>query len=469
MTDKVETSYDVLIVGGGPAGQAAALELAAVGARCAVIDEQARPGGQILRQPPVSFPAQNWVDENSYRPLRQQLRVFENQAAIAWLGRRSVIGLQPGPQGHSLTTSGADGLQELSAAHVLIAAGCYDMPYPAPGWTLPGAMGAGAMQTLLKAQGIVTGEPIVFAGTHPLMLLIAAQISRSGGKVAEVAFDRSFATIGKSMIRHCATALRNGSLLSEAGKAMMELRRAGVPVRFGRPLQEITGADRVTGAVFGEADHPETTPCGSIGLCYGFLPQSDLPRQAGLAVRWSSPSGGWATCHDQWMQSSVEGVWVAGETTGVAGAPIARDEGRIAGLGIAAALGLITNRDATRRAGPFRQSRKAAMRFAAMLDDIADPTQALDRVTASNTTICRCEKVSASAVRETLGSTTDVNAVKRITRCGMGLCQGRNCEHMLIRMSAAAEGRPLETMKGFTGRFPARPVSIADLLDKPLP
>ncbi|WP_160737492.1 NAD(P)/FAD-dependent oxidoreductase [Altericroceibacterium endophyticum] len=462
------TDYDALIIGGGPAGQAAAIELANLRLRCAVIDEQARPGGQILRQPPASFEASHWAEEASYRPLKQQLHQFETQSGIDWLGRRSVIGLQSDGTSHSVLISGANGLQQFTAPHVLIAAGCYDLPVAIPGWTLPGAMGAGAMQTLLKAQGILTGERIALAGTHPLMLLIAAQIHAAGGTVAEVAFDQPFTRFAKAMGRNLGTGLRHAGLLAEAGKAMLTLRRAGVPVRFGRKLQGIIGREQVAGAIFAAGATEEQIACDSIGLCYGFLPQSDLLRQAGLAVEWAAPAGGWAARHDDWMQSSTPGLWVAGETTGVAGAPIAREEGRIAGLGIARALERITPEDAAEQAKSSRTVLRKMAGFADLLAGLADPREALTRIQPPETLICRCENVSAAAIGDVLRETQDANAIKRITRCGMGACQGRSCEHALLRMIARETGQSVGQQPGFTARFPARPVSIGDLLEHDL-
>ena len=453
------TEVDVAIVGGGPAGQAAALILGRGGARVAVIDEQARPGGQILRQPPAAFTLPRWMTGASYRGLRQQLAAFEALSEVRWLGNRSVIGIDGAIDAFTITTTTSTGVERIGARRVLIAAGCYDLPVAIPGWTLPGAMGAGGLQALVKAQGVLPGDRIALAGTHPLMLIVAAQIVAAGGAVAEILFEQT----RRSMLANLGGAVPAAGPLRDAARALVQLRRAGVAVRFGQRLLAIEGADAVAALRVADRDGRERRlACDAVGLCYGFLPQSDLPRQAGLAMRWASPTGGWAATHDEWMRGSIPGIAVAGETTGVAGAPAALQAGRIAGVGLAADLGLIDLPAACAIQSPAARAWRRARRFAATLDRIADPGPTLARL--SETIVCRCEDVTLATLNAAIGAAPEVNAVKLATRCGMGLCQGRGCEHLLTRLVAAHCGVTPDTLRPFTPRFPARPVRIGDLL-----
>ncbi len=433
--------HDVAIIGGGPAGQAAALALVGRGLSVAVIDEQPRPGGQILRQPPASFRVPDWLPGRSYAALKQQLARFE-ASGTHWLGGRSVLDITPG-------RLLLDSAETLTAKHILIATGCQDLAVPLPGWTLPGVYAAGGIQTLLKSQQLLAGKRILLAGTHPLMLVIAEQILQAGGKVAAVLFAQPRATMIAPLLNPAT--LRRAHDLIAGGGAMRTLRRAGVPVRYRVALESITGTTEVDTA------HTSAGPiaCDTIGLCYGFVPQSALPRMAGARVEPAGPAGGWRATHDTWMRSTRPGLSVAGETTGVAGAAAASASGTIAGIGIALDLGLLTPQKAEAKAKPARAALARHRAFAALLDTIADPRAYLPSPE-PDTLICRCEDVPYAAIQSAPAGSA--NSIKLATRCGMGRCQGRNCEPTLLRLIGN------EADPGFTPRFPARPVAIADLI-----
>lgn len=450
-----EMIRDVVIVGGGPAGQAAAIVLQEFGLKIAVLDEQPRPGGQILRQPPRRFEVPDWLAGRSYLPLKRQLARFEALGAVEWLGSSSVVDVAAVEGGFAVHALGADGLRELTARRVLIAAGCQDLAVPLPGWTLPGVYAAGGIQAFVKSQQIVPGRRMVLAGTHPLQLLIADQVVRAGGQVAAVLFAQRLHDMARTLMRRSAAALLHLGDLSAAAAAFVRLQRGGVPVRFGQAVEQVVGDTKVR-AVMVEG---RAIDCDTVGLCYGFVPQSALLRMAGVAMRRAGPAGGWAAAHDDWMQTDRPGMFVAGETTGIAGAPAAMAAGEIAGLGIALDLRLIGIDEAGRRAAPVRRRHARRLAFAALLDAVADPTGDLP-APSPDTIACRCEDVTFAELDAAIAQGASANAVKLVTRCGMGVCQGRNCEPTLLRrLEAAGHGSD----PGFTSRFPARPVMIGDV------
>lgn len=447
---------DVCVIGGGPAGQAAALVLDGLSLDVVVVDEQARPGGQILRQPPAEFRVPNWLAGREYTRLKAQLARFEKCGA-RWLGRHGVVEVRPEGDGYVVLADGAEGMRAIHARYLLVAAGCQDLAVPLPGWTLPGVYAAGGIQAFIKSQQIVPGESIVLAGTHPLQLMIAAQIVEAGGNVAAVLFAQPRGAMLRTLTARPAAALGHLHLLTSAAGAMRTLRRVGVPVRHGAALVAIEGEERVQAARLASG---EAIACDTVGLNYGFVPQSVLPRMLGAAMRAAGPAGGFAAVHDGWMRASVPGLWVAGETTGVKGAPAAMAEGVLAGLGIALACERIGQNEAERRAAPARARHRRLRGFAALLDAVADPRPWFPPL-ATDTLVCRCEDVTCAEVRDALDMGS-ADSIKRFTRCGMGPCQGRNCEPSLLRMLADA-GRGDD--RGFAQRFPARPIPVADLAD----
>ncbi|WP_448502843.1 FAD-dependent oxidoreductase [Sphingomonas sp.] len=433
----------VIVIGGGPAGQAAAIALASHDIGSLILDEQPRPGGQILRQPPAGFTVARWLPGASYRALKAQLAAFEGSPRCGWRGAVSVVGLAREGDGWSVTL---DTGERLAAAHVVVAAGCQDLAVPLPGWTLPGAMAAGAIQAFVKSQQIVPGRRFVLAGTHPLQLVIAAQIVAGGGEVAALCFAQPRARFA-AMLSAPLAALRRAPDLAAAAAAWRTLRRARVPIRFATRLEAIEGQHAVTGVRTGTG----SIACDTVGLCYGFVPQSALPRMVGAAMRAGGPAGGFATIADDWQQSSLPGLYVAGETTGVAGAAAAMAEGAIAGAAIARALGhAVPDPRGARRALAHHR------RFARLLDHIADPRDFFPAL-APDTVVCRCEDVTLAAIDAARPGSA--SSVKLASRCGMGLCQGRNCEPSLLRLLDDPRD------PGFTARFPARPVPIGALAD----
>jgi D-hydroxyproline dehydrogenase subunit alpha len=448
--------YDLVIVGGGPAGQAAALALDGHGLAIAVIDEQLCPGGQILRQPPREISVANWMTGKVYAPLLKQLKQFEAASGIDWLGGRSVLGLaNDAGDGFALPVSGRDGVATIRANRVLLAAGCQDLAVPLPGWTLPGVYTAGGIQAFVKSQQIVPGHSIVMAGTHPLQLLIAAQIVAAGGTVGAVLFAQKRRTMVRQLVGHALRAAREASALFPAGAAMALLQRHRVPVRFGEGAVAILGTDRVEALRSTKRD----IACDAVGLCYGFVPQSALPRMAGAAMAPAGRAGGWSAACDAWFRTSVKGLYAAGETTGMAGAAAARTAGTIAGIGLAIDFGLMSQEEADKRVSSLRSERARHLEFADLLDTIADPSDHFPAIEAE-TIVCRCEDV-ARATLDPLLDGRSANAIKLASRCGMGLCQGRNCEPTLLRM--LAESGKNDADRGYTARFPARPVMLGDI------
>lgn len=452
---------DIAIIGGGPAGQAAARQTLAAGLSTTMIDEQARPGGQILRQPPAAFAVKGWMAGRLYRPLRHLLAQTEADTRLDWRGSTSVAGIERIDTHFRLTLSGAHG-GTLLARRVLIAAGCYDMPVAMPGWTLPGVMSAGAVQTMLKSQQVVAGQPIVLLGSHPLLLVLATQILDAGAEVTAVLMPQTYGRMMRAALPHLAGAMFAPSPLIAAGAAMARLRLAGVPLMMGvRPIG-FTGNGRLEAVDYAWRGRTHRIAAQVAAVSYGFLPQSDLPRQVGAAVRWARPAGGWETLCDGAMRSSVPGLYVAGETTGVAGADAAMAEGEIAGIAIALDAGAQPASDMARA-----QARRARLQpFIDLLRAVADPRDVWPQPT-PETLLCRCEDISIAQVEATmarLSPMADTSAVKHRCRIGMGLCQGRSCEHALVRRIAAAQGCDPDAVAPFRVRFPARPLPVDDII-----
>lgn len=471
---------DVAIVGAGPSGLAAAEVMREYGLDIAIIDEQPRAGGQILRQPPRSFRVDHWLQAKLYGRAKAVLHSMDDSMDVQWQLGSTVLGIMPHSayrtsanrsSGHELWIQGPSGCEVLHASAVLIAPGCYERPLAFPGWTLPGVMGAGAIQGFVKSQQFVPGNRFVLAGSHPLQLVVADQLVAAGADVAAVIFTQRL-RVASAILRDPIMMLQHTRQLAETAGILWRLKRAGVPVMFGSTIVRVEGSDVVERAIVAallpdgkiDWDRTETMECDRVGVCHGFVASSELARQAGARVGWHEHEGGWLADHDEWFESSVAHLFVAGEITGVAGADAALEKGRIAGVGMLRALGRIDTLKAQRLARPARRQLRRINRFAGALNRLARPPQSLTNETMTDdTTLCRCESISRGEFQRQLRMNPHVasaDAAKLLTRAGMGMCQGRLCGDNAARLIARERGLSMAQVGTFQAQAPVKPILL---------
>jgi NADPH-dependent 2,4-dienoyl-CoA reductase/sulfur reductase-like enzyme len=413
---------------------AAALAASLDGASVALIDEYAAPGGQIWRRrfdevaaaAPPSLP-------RSGRDLCAALAdsdVTVLSGATVWAAPEPGLLLLTGP------------VASLRAGAVVLATGAYDRPVAFPGWTLPGVMTAGGAQALAKGQGVVPGKRVLLAGAGPFLLPVAAQLTAGGAEVVVVE-----ATRRRDWLRAGPRMLRYPGRLADYLSYRARVRR----IVWGHVIVRAEGDDRVRSATIAPAG-PDWAPSGpertyevdAVCTAYGFTPSVELARALGCDL------DGEAVAHDEEMRTSVPGVFVAGEAAGIGGADLALVEGEIAGH---AAAGRGSTRDLTAR-------RAKLAGFARILDDLFDPRPGLVGLANADTVLCRCEDVTAAAVDAAVaGGATTMSALKIVTRCGQGPCQGRTCERLVCER--------LPEPERFSARAPIRPIPLDVLMDSP--
>lgn len=476
----------LVIIGAGPAGLTAAEKACALGMHVTIINEMPRPGGQIYRQPPKEFRVKNWLPGKSYDKGKDLLKRVSKLKNIQWLCNTVAAGISiinksgdPSEQRYTIHVSNEKGLNEIVADAVLIAPGCYDMAVPFPGWTLPGVMAAGGIQGFLKNQNIIPGSKFLFSGTHPLQLIIADQIYSNGGKIAGIAFSQSIFCMLKRMLKKPYAVTNNLKQLLGIAKIIIKFKLLGIPIYFKKIIvnaegeRSLNSADLASISGNGEIDFDKKTTvnCDCVGLCFGFLASSELPRQLGAQSSWSASRGGWIINHDEWMQSSIKNIYVAGEITGVGGADMAAVEGEIAALGVAYNFGLLDKDEAQKEAVKPRAQLAKQKLFATMLSDISYPgDKLLLQLLKPDTTLCRCEGVTVKGFQEALSEHPHIesaNAAKLLSRVGMGFCQGRYCYYHASLIMQKMRNRSTENIGAFKSNFPIKPITIADIVASP--
>ena len=461
--------HDLVVIGGGPAGVASAATAASHGLKVALIDERVTLGGQIFKRVGPGF------DLNTKKSLGKDYSRGSDLISelehpnVSIFTSTTVLTIE---NGQVITSHPDQGVRAFDYKFLIIAPGAYDRPVAFPGWTLPGVMTAGAVQTIVKTQRISPGKRIFFAGSGPLALAFSAQLISLGAPVFKVIESAPFPT-PSNILRLALRVGGNLDLARDAAKYRSALLKARVPFKYGRIIVRAEGAGRVESVTHAKADKDwnpipgteVTEPCDAICVGYGFFPSHELFRLTDCAFDYDENRGGFAVVKDQWGATSVDSVYAVGDGTGVTGSYSAVAQGRLAALHIASRNGKLDSAQLEREAKPFQRELRARNKFQQALNHMFDVGPGIYRLATPETVICRCESVTRSAIDPIIDSTDDVSVVKGYSRAGMGLCQGRNCQRHIAAMIADRHGKPMADIAFQTPRFPVKPVEIGSIAD----
>ena len=389
MTREVQRRFDVLVIGGGPAGMAAAARAAECGSRVGIVDDNFNLGGQIWRgasDEPQGTESSTWAER------------VRRSGATALCGLRVVHQ----PEAGVLLAETLDGFCELAYGKLVLATGARERFLPFPGWTLPNVMGAGGLQAMVKSGLPIRGKRVVIAGSGPLLLAVAAYLRRHGAVIPVICEQASWGTLTRFGL----------ALFTWPAKIAqgLQLKRDLAEVPFAANSWPLAahGQQALENVTIFRAGKIETIECDYLACGFHLVPNIELPLLLGCAA-----INGCVQV-DDFQQTTVPSVFCAGEPTGVGGVELALVEGEIAGL---AAAGRTTEAKTL-----FRQ-REKARRFAHLLDRTFRLRSELKALPLPETVVCRCEDVPCSRLQQH----TSWRAAKLHTRCGMGPCQGRVC------------------------------------------
>lgn len=460
-------THDIIVIGAGPAGISAALTAAEQGLRVLLLDEQARPGGQIYRHITAVSPAHATRLGPDYQhgsSLTQRLAasaVGVRYGALVWAVDRDLT-----------VTVQQDGRSFQARAPQLIAAtGAMERPSPLPGWTLPGVLYAGAAQILLKTAYSVPSGPAVLIGGGPLLLLVACQLLDAGAHVAAVV-ETSPPSNRWDAIRHLGGALQAPSYLIKGMGLLLRLRRAGVPMFTGATEVRIEGQECASAVVFQGSGKKQRIASDTVLLHHGVVPNTQLSRFMRVQHRWDEQQLAWHPVVDDGYQTSLAGFRIPGDGAAIAGALAAEASGAMAAVAAMQAIDHIDSVEAAALAAPWRAQLQRHQHIRAFLDALYRPPPWL-YAPSDDTVVCRCEEVTAGRIREMahLGC-QGPNQTKFFSRCGMGPCQGRQCGITVSQILATALDRPMQEIGSYRIRAPLKPIpleSVAALADGPDP
>lgn len=388
-------AYEMVVVGAGPGGIAAATVAAEAGMSVCLLDGNPAPGGQIWRGLRTET-ARSAPHGRAYAAWTARLHASGCTVLCGW---QVVSAPYPGV----LRLEKAEESRDLRYERLILATGARERLLPFPGWTLPGVMGAGGLQALLKAGLRAEGKRIVVAGTGPLLLAAAAGAAQAGAQVVGIYEQAPLSQLSGFAL---------SALFSAPGKlaegAAYRWRTRDAEYRLGAWITRAAGKDRVEQVTVSDGVRGHTIACDWLACGFHLVPNLELPRLLGCAIE-----DGFVMA-DGAQQSSVPGVACVGELTGIGGLDKALLEGQIAGW-TAAGRPAKAQRLSRALRGQLRfvHSMNRAFALRAELRTLSEPA----------TVVCRCEDVT----HEALLRCTSRREARLHARCGMGACQGRVC------------------------------------------
>tara|TARA_R110002110_G_scaffold12206_6_gene58212 strand:+ start:1167 stop:2561 length:1395 start_codon:yes stop_codon:yes gene_type:complete len=453
------STYDVAVIGAGPAGLAAASAAAGSGLNVCLLDEQRSPGGQIYRAIETSglkTPAilgSDYADgADIVRRFRTSGATYQDQAMV-WMVDRT-------DEGFDIAFSLPGGQKQISAKRLIVATGAMERPVPVPGWILPGVMSAGAAQILLKQSGITPSGEIVLAGSGPLLFLLASQYVKTGVKITAILEtttlrDRIYA------LQHLPKALRGSAYLRKGLAMLSELRRAGVPILSGIADLSILGGKSAEQVRFTHRGSIRQMVADTIVLHEGVIPNTQLPMALGCRMIWDKSQLCWRPELGRFGLTSEAGIYVAGDGGGIDGAKSAALSGELAGLGVVQDIDKSKMSGNSSRAADLEKKLEQDGTVRPFLERLYRPHLSLP---ADEAIVCRCEEITAGEIRRIAASgCPGPNQMKSFCRAGMGPCQGRMCSLTVTRLMADVQQTDPSEIGHYRLRMPIKPVTVAEM------
>ncbi|CAB4948675.1 MAG: NAD(P)-binding protein [Actinobacteria bacterium] len=455
---EIELSPDVLIIGAGPAGMSVAAKLGNANKNVLLIDERKASGGQYFKQPAKDFKISEARLDSQYRKGKALIRKFESSGAKS-LFNLKIWGVF-GPEkflGYDDTNR-----YVITPKHVVIATGAFERGLVFPGWTLPGVLTTGAGQSLLRSYQVSPGNRVAIAGNGPLNLQLAAELIRAGVDVAAIAESAKLFTL-KNLILGGALFVRSPKLALTGVGYLLTITKAKTKILSGHIVAKVEGDEKVESASFNKlaGSGSQTFKVDAITIGYGFIPSNEIARALGCAHEVDKRWRYLGAKKSFYGSTNVPNVWIAGDGSGINGAQVAQTSGNLLADALLAQEGIRKSLSGriSNLVNNFRLRNQLG--FQKVLWKIFDAPIFTDELAEEETVVCRCLSISYAQIKSGISEDTlSAGASKRISRVGMGRCQGRYCSPVIQKLISENSGYELDERSGFAPQMPIKPVEI---------
>ena len=453
----MQDQWDLVVVGAGPSGLCAASAAAENGLEVLLVDEQEMPGGQIYRKLGAANADQRFLQAEDRKAGTAIIQRFFNSGA-EYQPNTTVWFAEPG----RILCSYEGKAQEIRGQYLVVGTGAMERPVPFPGWTLPGVMGAGASDILHKDAGLPPQGPVVIAGNGPLIPLVASHLIAQKVEIAAI-LDTSPLPNKLTSAIHIPLALADTPFLLKGAKMMAKVILSKTRMISG--IKGITAqGDGKLERVMAVSDKKNYDFRAATLLVHnGVIPRTHFSRMMGMDHAWDVRQRYWYPLVDKNGKSSLDKVYVVGDTAFVHGAQASACKGSLAGIDIARSLNMISTAEARVQRRRVNREMFKALAPRKFADAWFAPAKTLYDVE-DETLVCRCEGVRAGDIRRAVAEGChEVNDIKIRTRCGMGPCQGRMCGPALAEIAAIALEREVPNVGVLNIRPPLRPTPFGQM------
>lgn len=451
---EVET-YDLVIIGAGPAGMAAATAAGKAGLKAVVLDEGHLPGGQIYRNVDESTPNRRTVLGSDYT-VGEQLTASLRASGIDYFPESTVWNISS----NRFVDYSRNGTSfQIKAGFILAATGTVERPCPIPGWTKLGVTTIGALQILIKSAGLIE-ENAVLAGSGPLLWLVACQMVAAGAPPIAVVETTPKGRLSAAL-PHIFGAARGHRYLRKGFSLMRKVRSAKVPIYTAATNLSVLGDGEATGLSFTSKGKQHTINAQHVALHQGVVPNPQITRLLGCEHRWDSMQHCFRPVTNSRGLTSVENLYAVGDGAGIMGAVSAALQGRLAVLDIATDVGRTSSDRATRLEKGLKRDGAVRPFLEALYAPAAEFVSPADDVT-----VCRCEEITAQSIRKAVDlGAPGPNQIKSYLRSGMGPCQGRVCGLVVATIIAQRRAVTMDEVGYFRIRPPLKPLHLHEIAE----
>lgn len=452
--------FDVAVIGAGAAGISCAASLSEIGMQVVVIDEQPAPGGQIYKNIEQVSKASLNVLGDDYRaglPLIQRFReqkIAYYSGAFVW---------QVNSDGHIFFSKNGVS-QEIAAKYIVVATGAMERPVPFPGWNLPGVMGAGAANNLIKNGGLKPDGRVVLAGSGPLLLLETVHLIEMGVDIQGL-LETTPTLPNISCFAHLPRALKRIDLLKKGLLMLQKIKKAGIPYYKGIRNLSVRGDCSVESVHAMKGNTNIDIDSDLLLVHFGVIPNTSIFRQLECHHQWNQIQRYWYPKCDKWGRTSLENVFAAGDGRFVDGAVSAILKGKLTALAIAADMKMIHADERDKRGADIEKQLKFEQAPRPFIDAMYSPDQNIFNIP-PETMICRCECITMSEILEVINEgCVDPNEIKAMLRPGMGPCQGKMCGSVISEIISIQTGKNIKEVGSLNIRPPLKNIPLSEIAE----